>query len=32
VGVTAGVIGQGGNNAQCDAAGGSGGHGGNGIG
>ncbi|HZZ51040.1 MAG TPA: hypothetical protein VFE65_29455 [Pseudonocardia sp.] len=32
VGVTAGVIGQGGNNSQCDAVGGSGGGGGNGVG
>jgi hypothetical protein len=32
VGVTAGVLGQGGDNAQCNAAGGAGGHGGDGIG
>ena len=31
VGVTAGVIGQGGNVAQCDATGGSGGGGGDGV-
>jgi hypothetical protein len=32
VGVSAGVIGQGGDNSQCNAVAGSGGHGGNGIG